>query len=128
MKKIALLILPVIVLFSAACEKKADNKAIEKCIEQIGEKVSYDGEKLYILTTLNVHNGSSVKMYTNHPVEIPAQDAVQISPNWDLANIKLYTNSDNEVKDYERDACETLYNLNLYITSHDLEIVHQYED
>lgn len=129
MKKIAIFMLPITAMLLTACEKKEDVKKIEQCIEQIGQKVSYDGEKLYVLTTLNVHakNGVSVKMYTDHPVEIPAEEAIKISKNWDLSDIKLYTNSDGKVQEYEKDACETLYNLNMYISSHDLEIVHQYE-
>lgn len=130
MKKSALLILPITAILLASCEKKEDTKKIEHCIEQICEKVAYDGEKLYLLTTLNIHfnNGASAKMYTNHPVEIPAEEAIKISKNWDINNMQLYTNTDGEVKDYEKDACETLDNLNLYISSHDLEIIHQYED
>ncbi len=110
-------------------KKKEDTKKIERCIDQICEKVAYDGEKLYVLTTLNVHSkdGQSVKMYTNHHVEIPAEEAIKISKNWDLNNIKLYTNTDNKLQEHEKDACETLYNLNMYISSHDLDIVHEYE-
>jgi hypothetical protein len=130
MKKLSLLILPIAAMLLTACEKKEDTRKIERCIDQIGEKVAYDGEKLYVLTTLNVHSkdGQSVKMYTNYQVEIPAEEAIKISKNWDLNNIKLYTNSDKKLQEHEKDACETLYNLNMYISSHDLEIVHQYED
>ena len=129
MKKIAFLMLPIVAVLLTACEKKEDTKKIERCIDQICEKVLYVGEKLYVLTTLNVHSkdGQSVKMYTNHQVEIPAEEAIKISKNWDLNNIKLYTNSDKELQEHEKDACETLYNLNMYISSHDLEIVHEYE-
>ena len=45
----------------------------------------------------------------------------------DLNNIKLYTNTDKKLQEHEKDACETLYNLNMYISSHDLDIVHEYE-
>jgi hypothetical protein len=128
--KTIFLILPIASILLTACEKKEDTKKIERCIDQICEKVAYDGEKLYVLTTLNVHskNGQSVKMYTNHQVEIPAEEAIKISKNWDPNNIKLYTNNDKKLQEHEKDACETLYNLNMYISSHDLEIVHQYED
>lgn len=128
MKKQFFLMLPILML-ATACDNTENNKKIEKCIDQICDKVAYDGEKLYILTTLNVHSkdGQSVKMYSNHHVEIPAAEAIKITKNWDLNDIKLYTNSDQEIKEHEKDACDTLYNLNLYITSHDLEIVHQYE-
>ena len=76
MKKLSLLILPIAAMLLTACEKKEDTKKIERCIDQICEKVAYDGEKLYLLTTLNVHSkdGQSVKMYTNHHVEIPAEE------------------------------------------------------
>ena len=129
MKKTAILILPIAALLLTACEKKEDTKKIERCIDQICEKVAYDGEKLYVLTTLNVHSkdGQSVTMYTNHQVEIPAEEAIKISKNWDLNNMKLYTNTDKKLQEHEKDACETLYNLNLYISSHDLDIVHEYE-
>ena len=127
MKKLSFLILPMAAMLLTACEKKEDTKKIERCIDQICEKVAYDGEKLYILTTLNVHTNSSVKMYTNYHVEIPAEEAIKISKNWDLNNIKLYTNTDKKLQEHEKDACETLYNLNMYISSHDLEIVHEYE-
>ena len=129
MKKTAIFILPITALLLTACEKKEDTKKIEHCIDQICEKVAYDGEKLYVLTTLNVHSkdGQSVTMYTNHQVEIPAEEAIKISKNWDLNNMKLYTNTDKKLQEHEKDACETLYNLNLYISSHDLDIVHEYE-
>lgn len=129
MKKTIFLMLPIASVLLVACEKKEDTKKIERCIDQICEKVAYDGEKIYMLTTLNVHSkdGQSVKMYTNHKVEIPAEDAIKISKNWDYNNIKLYTNTDKKLQEHEKDACETLYNLNMYITSHDLEIVHEYE-
>ena len=129
MKKTAIFILPIAALLLTACEKKEDTKKIERCIDQICEKVAYDGEKLYLLTTLNVHSkdGQSVKMYTNHQVEIPAEEAIKISKNWDLNNMKLYTNTDKKLQEHEKDACETLYNLNMYISSHDLDIVHEYE-
>lgn len=129
MKKTAIFILPIAALLLTACEKKEDTKKIEHCIDQICEKVAYDGEKLYVLTTLNVHSkdGQSVTMYTNHQVEIPAEEAIKISKNWDLNNMKLYTNTDKKLQEHEKDACETLYNLNLYISSHDLDIVHEYE-
>lgn len=129
MKKLSLLIVPIAAMLLTACEKKEDTKKIERCIDQICEKVAYDGEKLYVLTTLNVHSkdGLSVKAYANHPVEIPAEEAIKISKNWDLNNIKLYTNTDKKLQEHEKDACETLYNLNLYISSHDLDIVHEYE-
>ena len=96
MKKLSLLILPIAAMLLTACEKKEDTKKIERCIDQIGEKVEYDGEKLYVFSTLNVHSkdGQSVKMYSNHRVEIPAEEAIKISKNWDLNNIKLYTNTD----------------------------------
>lgn len=129
MKKLSLLIVPIAAMLLTACEKKEDTKKIERCIDQICEKVAYDGEKLYVLTTLNVHSkdGLSVVAYANHPVEIPAEEAIKISKNWDLNNIKLYTNTDKKLQEHEKDACETLYNLNLYISSHDLDIVHEYE-
>lgn len=129
MKKTAIFILPIAALLLTACEEKEDTKKIEHCIDQICEKVAYDGEKLYVLTTLNVHSkdGQSVTMYTNHQVEIPAEEAIKISKNWDLNNMKLYTNTDKKLQEHEKDACETLYNLNLYISSHDLDIVHEYE-
>lgn len=129
MKKTAIFILPIAALLLTACEKKEDTKKIERCIDQICEKVAYDGEKLYLLTTLNVHSkdGQSVKMYTNHQVEIPAEEAIKISKNWDLNNMKIYTNTDKNLQEHEKDACETLYNLNMYISSHDLDIVHEYE-
>ncbi|MBQ7055737.1 MAG: hypothetical protein IJN91_02285 [Alphaproteobacteria bacterium] len=129
MKKTAIFILPIAALLLTACEKKEDTKKIEHCIDQICEKVAYDDEKLYVLTTLNVHSkdGQSVTMYTNHQVEIPAEEAIKISKNWDLNNMKLYTNTDKKLQEHEKDACETLYNLNLYISSHDLDIVHEYE-
>ena len=129
MIKLSLLIVPIAAMLLTACEKKEDTKKIERCIDQICEKVAYDGEKLYVLTTLNVHSkdGQSVKMYTNHHVEIPAEEAIKISKNWDLNNIKLYTNTDKKLQEHEKDACETLYNLNMYISSHDLDIVHEYE-
>lgn len=130
MKKIFFIMMSLAVLTTVACEKKQDTKNIEQCIDKICEKVAYDGEKLYILTTLNVHSkdGKSVKMYTNHPVEIPADEAIKLSKNWDLNNVKLYTNTDGKVQEHEKDACDTLYNLNMYISAHDLEIVHQYEE
>lgn len=130
MKKLALLILPITAILLASCDKKEDTKKIEHCIEQICEKVVYDGEKIYLLTTLNVHfnNRTSVRIYSDYPVEIPAEEAIKISKNWDIKNMRLYTNTDGEVKDYEKDACETLNKLNLYISSNDLEIIHQYED
>ena len=121
--------LPIASILLTACEKKEDTKNIERCIDQICEKVAYDGEKIYMLTTLKVHSkdGQSVKMYTNHKVDIPAEDAIKISKNWDYNNIKLYTNTDKKLQQHEKDACETLYNLNMYISSHDLDIVHEYE-
>ena len=127
MKKTAIFILPIAALLLTACEKKEDTKKIEDCIDQICEKVAYDGEKLYVLTTLNVHSkdGQSVTMYTNHQVEIPAEEVPYIQKM--MNNMKLYTNTDKKLQEHEKDACETLYNLNLYISSHDLDIVHEYE-
>ena len=55
MKKTIFLMLPIVSMLLVACEKKEDTKKIERCIDQIGEKVVYDGEKLYVLTTLNDH-------------------------------------------------------------------------
>ena len=103
MKKLSLLIVPIAAMLLTACEKKEDTKKIERCIDQICEKVAYDGEKLYVLTTLNVHSkdGLSVVAYANHPVEIPAEEAIKISKNWDLNNIKLYTNTDKKLQEHE---------------------------
>ena len=112
MKKNIFMILPIASMLFTACEKKEDTKKIERCIDQICEKVVYDCDdgKLYIKSkTL---------------VEIPAEEAIKISKNWDLNNIKLYTNSDKKLQEHEKDACETLYNLNIYISSHDLDVMH----
>lgn len=90
---------------------KMPNK-IEKCITEIvNNVVCYDGR----CTQLYLRNGMD-------SIPLTQQDALSLSKNWDYSNIKLYQN-DGVLEDYEKDACEVLYNIRSYLDSINYKVI-----
>ncbi len=91
------------------------------CIKEISDLVDFQrsvsGENYGKYTHIEFYS-KAVKDY----VTIPAEDAIKLSANWDYDNeIKPYYNLSEPLKDYEKDACETLERLNQYIKDNNLK-------
>jgi hypothetical protein len=108
--------------------------AVEKCIDYIENTVYLDEKsesKLAIAQPVNKHFADGrVRFYEEYKA-IPATDAIKISPNWDPANPKYYSNgSDRVLEEHEKDACETVERLKQYMAENNLseKLTHIYEE
>lgn len=73
-------------------------------------------KKLVIAINVNEYNGNRQSVrFRYEKFALPQEDALAISKNWDYNNMKVYDNTDNELKEHEKDACEVLDRLNAYI-------------
>jgi len=92
--------------------KYAKPNKIERCILEIGNKVFCADDTCSKL----------IVKYGTEDVILSQEDALKISDNWDYSNMRLYSNADNELKDYEHDACEVLERLNNFISEYNKEL------
>ncbi len=102
----------------------------EKCIAQIDEEISQRPKELVIYQQIRIDNRPNKPMgirTTYHYVS--ADDAKQLSPNWDLNDMKRYSLSDG-VQDYEHDACDVLKKMRQYKSDKGLKkgLIHIYPD
>ena len=84
---------------------------VERCITQICDKVY----------CVNAECSGLVIKDDGDVIELSQKDALKITPNWDYSNMRLYNNSDKELKDYEYDACHVLARINQVIKKHKYE-------
>ncbi len=99
----------------------------EICINKIEQMVQINGlpnEKFFglrIITSFQLPDNCESFQY--RAIDIPANDAIKISDNWDYSNPKFYHNEPDWIlEEHEKDACETLKRLNKYISENNIEI------
>lgn len=92
--------------------KYAKPNKTERCILEIGNKVF----------CMNDDCSKLIVKYGTEDVILSQEDALKISSNWDYSNMRLYSNADNEIKDYEKDACDVLDRLNNFIKEYNKEL------
>ncbi len=100
----------------------------EICIDKIEHLVyikksaNNDFESLQIYTN-EVQDTKNPNFFYLKTTDIPAEEAIKISPNWDYSNPKFYHNApDWVIEDYEKDACETLERLNKYMENNNIKL------
>ncbi len=102
----------------------------ENCIAYITEEVSQWEKELVVKQQIRVDNRPDKPMGLQTKYHyISADDAKQLSPNWDFSDMKRYDLSDG-VQEYEQDACEVLEKLRQYKHEHGLKkgLIHVYPD
>ncbi len=121
MKKLSIVLVAILAL--TACKKNPDEVAkisdekkleIQNCIDEISKKAfvfnGNDASKTIVIAV-------NKKIYMLTPDE-----ATAVSKNWDYNNLRLYTNSDNNVYNYELDACRALKKLDALIATKTTEL------
>ncbi len=102
--------------------------AEEECVKFITNTVYLKDEKdlsagLAIAVSVNEYPSraeqSSVRFYEEY-VDIPADDAKYLSPNWDYSNMKLYDERDG-IQEHEMDACGVRMRLQRYMATKGLD-------
>ncbi len=92
---------------------------VEKCIEYIVDTVYFKSPNA--ADGLIIHNPQDIIFPDGHiehdinDVDIPAADAIALSPNWDYSNMGKYYSLYDGVQEHEQDACEVKERLQKYI-------------
>ena len=88
---------------------KTDDETITECIDGIISLTYYDSSKITI----------SCDEHKTGDYTLNAEEALSISTNWNYNNIKTY-NSDDQIEEHEKDACEALKKLTEFMTDKNL--------
>jgi len=90
-------------------------------LEVNGETKHYTQEEAQEIGLRTCSEPAKYGVVVNNIGMLDQEDALLISTNWNYDDLKLYNNDDQQIQDYEKDACEVLKRLEKFIKNNSVE-------